>query len=295
MESIRIRTRGLTFAAHVHGAGERVALLLHGFPDSPASFAPMAARLAAEGYRCVVPWARGPGPTGRAPDDDYSVHRLAHDVIDLLDALDATAPLVVGHDWGAVAATAAAALAPDRFGHLVAMSVPPIPSLVRELVRNPAQRRRSLYLARFQLPWLPELDATATRAFVRRYWRTWSPGLDDPRPWADPVARAVVGRSRRRAWFGPYRALVPRPGHVDAWRRSLALVRQRVRVPTLFVVGADDGCIGPDAFADADRHVDAPCVVRRIPNAGHFVTVERPERVVREIVDFTGRTEAYRG
>lgn len=295
MQTVRIRTRGLTFAAHEHGSGDRIALLLHGFPDSPASFAPMADRLVDAGYRCVAPWARGPGPTGRAPDGDYSIHRLAHDVVDLLDALDAEAPLVIGHDWGAVAATAAAALAPDRFGHLVAMSVPPIPTLVKELVRSPAQRRRSMYLARFQVPWVPELDARGTRAFVRRYWRTWSPGLEDPSPWADPVARVVVGRSRRRAFFGPYRALVPRPGHIDAWRRSLALVRMPVPVPTLFLVGVEDGCIAPAAFAEARDHVTGPCAVRRVPGAGHFLTVERPKRVVDEILKFTRRHEPGHG
>jgi pimeloyl-ACP methyl ester carboxylesterase len=82
---------------------------------------------------------------------------------------------------------------------------------------------------------------------------------------------------------------------VDAWRRSLALARMQVRVPTLFMVGEEDGCIAPSAFADAPRYVDARSAVCCIPGAGHFVTVEAPDAMAREILGFVAAEEPGHG
>ena len=43
--------------------GERVAVLLHGWPDSPVGWDAVAARLAAHGYRVLAPALRGFAPT----------------------------------------------------------------------------------------------------------------------------------------------------------------------------------------------------------------------------------------
>lgn len=47
----------------INPGGERVAVLLHGWPDSPECWRPVAQRLAAEGYRVLCPALRGFGPT----------------------------------------------------------------------------------------------------------------------------------------------------------------------------------------------------------------------------------------
>src|SRR5437870_8290469 len=82
----------------------RPLLLLHGWPDAPRGWSPVAERLHERGWRTLVPALRGCGATRfRSPDaprDGRGV-ALAADAVDLLDALGLECVPVVGHDWGA--------------------------------------------------------------------------------------------------------------------------------------------------------------------------------------------------
>src|SRR5262245_7233643 len=85
-------------------------LLLHGWPDDALTWDRVAADLAAAGYRAIVPFLRGCGPTRfLSPDTLRSgqLSALGQDVIDLMDALSLERVALVGHDWGARAAAIA--------------------------------------------------------------------------------------------------------------------------------------------------------------------------------------------
>lgn len=158
MERIGFRANGLTFRA-LRSSGpdpDRRILCLHGFPDHAGSWRPVAERLVGAGWTVVAPWMRGYAPTQSAPDGDYTLAALARDVVEILDALDWNRAVVLGHDWGAAAAYAAANYAPDRVRRVVGVSVPPLGLFVRNLLRHPNQFRRSLYVVWFQLPGVAE-------------------------------------------------------------------------------------------------------------------------------------------
>ena len=59
-----VRTTALEIAYEASGpeAGAPI-ILLHGFPDDPRAYDGVAPPLAAEGYRVLVPYLRGYGPT----------------------------------------------------------------------------------------------------------------------------------------------------------------------------------------------------------------------------------------
>ncbi|TDD68945.1 alpha/beta fold hydrolase [Jiangella aurantiaca] len=104
----------------VHGAGPAdgpPVVLLHGYPYDIHSYVDVAPALAESGYRVVVPYLRGHGPTRfRRPDTARSGQQaaLGADVVDLLDALAIDRAVLAGYDWGGRAACVAAALWPDR-------------------------------------------------------------------------------------------------------------------------------------------------------------------------------------
>ncbi|MFM9871141.1 alpha/beta fold hydrolase [Achromobacter xylosoxidans] len=94
-------------------AGRRSAVLLHGWPDSPAGWGPVAQCLAAEGYRVLCPALRGFGPTrflDPATPRSGELAALGRDLLDFIAALGLEQPLLVGHDWGARAAANACGL-----------------------------------------------------------------------------------------------------------------------------------------------------------------------------------------
>src|SRR5690606_7599583 len=116
---LHVNANGLDFACLERGSGP-LALVLHGFPDTPASFVPLLEALADVGYRAVAPWMRGYAPTGIPQDGDYSNNALVADAQALHNALDGDEnAVIIGHDWGATVSYAAASAAPQRWSKTV--------------------------------------------------------------------------------------------------------------------------------------------------------------------------------
>jgi len=102
-----------------------VAILLHGWPYDIHAFAEVAPRLAAKGYRVIVPHLRGHGTTRFLSSGTFRNGQpaaLATDVLDLMDALQIRRAVLAGFDWGARSADIVAALWPERCAALVAVS-----------------------------------------------------------------------------------------------------------------------------------------------------------------------------
>ena len=278
----RVTANGIDFEYLTQGDGDRLALCLHGFPDDAGTFEPLSSRLADAGFTAAAPYMRGYGPTDRAPNGDYTAGALGRDAIALADELGGENPILVGHDWGAVAAYTAASIDPDRFSHIVTMAVPP--NFPTRALSHPRQWLRSWYMAFFQLPELPERALRAEEfALIEAIWRLWGPGEYSP--------------ERVESVKETFRA----PGTVEA---TLAYYRQFARqlvqnppfggsgggieVPGLVIAGERDGCIGVSLFTDADDDFDADCRVIAVRGAGHFVHRERPDVVAEEILAFVG-------
>lgn len=259
----RLETDRGAFAFTAWGApGAPVALCLHGFPDHPPSFAPLAEVLAARGLRIVAPWMRGYAPSPLA--GPYDLGSLAADVRAMVDASGARA--VIGHDWGAVALWAAL---PDLdLDWACAIAIPHPLAIAANAPRSLAQLRRSRYMA--TLAARPDRLRRDRFAMARRLWRTWSPGYQLPeRDWR-ALRNTLEASHPAPALY--YRALVRAPAELSHLRRPIG-------VPVLSVFGADDGCFSPDMCAGQERYVRAEHEALVIPGAGHFVHLERPRRV----------------
>ncbi len=123
MEARRVRTPVLEIAYLESGPADGVpVVLLHGFPDDPHCYDDVAPMLAEAGYRVLVPWLRGYGPTRFLRDDtprSGEQAALGADARDFLDALEIERAVLVGYDWGGRAACIVAALWPERVCGLV--------------------------------------------------------------------------------------------------------------------------------------------------------------------------------
>src|SRR5581483_8861916 len=147
-----------------------IALCLHGFPDTAYGCRKLAPRLAEAGWRVVAPFMRGYAPSSIPTDGSYHVGALMDDALQVRSAVGGTTrDVVIGHDWGAIAATGLAAMPDSPFAKAVIMSVPPpaafrplsgLSDRARFLAQLPPQLLRSWYISYFQLPWLPERSAS---------------------------------------------------------------------------------------------------------------------------------------
>lgn len=298
VDRLTVQANGLEFTCRRAGAGDRLALCLHGFPDDAGSMDPLLHRLADAGYTAVAPYMRGYAPTDPAPDDDYSAESLGEDAVALADVLPddldvgAEDPVLVGHDWGAVAAYAADRAEPDAFSRQVTLAVPP--GFTPLLFEHPRQFLRSWYVWFFQLPDTPE-RALRWRdfAFIEFLWATWSPGWDYPAERLESVKGTFRTRNTTERALQYYRDMFR--GQASWLVNSLAALEfpstddvPPITTPTLVICGADDGCIGPALFEHADEMIE-DCRVVRVTDAGHFMHQERPDVVGDEIVTFLGQ------
>lgn len=100
-------------------------MLLHGFPETGASWAGQVAALEAAGYRAVAPDQRGYAaanrPEGRRA---YRIDALIGDVLATIDETGDERVHLVGHDWGGAVAWAVAARHPDRLRSVTVVSTP---------------------------------------------------------------------------------------------------------------------------------------------------------------------------
>ena len=275
-------------AALVWGAGDGpLAVLLHGFPDSPWTWRRTAPALVDRGWRVVAPWTRGYAPSFVPVDGSYHIGALMADAVAVHEAMGGGADSVlVGHDWGALTANALGAHPESPFAAVVSLAVPPLDAIRPRLdpVLMLGQVRRSWYIGFAQLPGLPE---RALDRLVPRLWRDWSPGYDASEDLPHVMA-ALQGRES--AVLGYYRALArPWPAPPTAYRPWHRTWRSTPVVPTLYLHGADDGCLSPSfATGIADR-LPPGSAAHLVPAAGHFLQLEQPEVVVRHVVDFLAR------
>lgn len=103
-----------------------MALCLHGFPDTAYGWRKLAPILVDSGWRVVAPFMRGYAPSAIPADGSYHVGALMDDALRVRSAAGATeGDVLIGHDWGAIAAAGLAAMPDSPFSRAVIMSVPP--------------------------------------------------------------------------------------------------------------------------------------------------------------------------
>lgn len=279
-----VRLRALTYGPETG----RLAVLLHGFPDTAHTWRFLAPALADVGYRAVAPFTRGYAPSEVPRDGSTHVAALMDDAVAIHARLGGGPDAVlVGHDWGAITANALAAHPDNPFAAVAALAVPPFPALrvPAALPVLPRQLRNSWYILFNQLPVLPERYADR---LVPRLWEDWSPGYDAGED-LPAVAAAMADRDHRRAVIGYYRALArPFPRPPARYRRWAGAEMRLPIVPTLYLHGARDGCLDPRLAALAGNGLPAGSEVHVVDDAGHFLQLEQPDEVNARILKFLG-------
>jgi pimeloyl-ACP methyl ester carboxylesterase len=256
-----------------------LAVLVHGFPDTPHTWRHLGPELVQHGYRVVAPWLPGYDSHVGKP---ISVGTYARAILDVRHRHRAERAVLIGHDWGAIGGYAAVAFEPEAFSHFVALAVPPTAALATGIFTYP-QLKRSFYIWFIQQVGLAEGVVTGP-GFFESLWADWSPGYDASEDVAE--LRQYVTPDNIADVIAPYRASFntsPEFADPDAQAEAAASM-QPPPVPTLYLHGAADGALGVDILADVETHLPAAGSVFEIVNGvGHFLHLEQPELIAAKI------------
>jgi pimeloyl-ACP methyl ester carboxylesterase len=310
----RIESNGINMRIAEMGDSGPLVLLAHGWPESWYSWRHQITVLAKAGYRVVAPDMRGYGESD-APAEvgAYDIEHLTADMVGILDALGEETAIMVGHDWGSIVAWYSVLMYPKRFTALIAMSVPyggrskqsPLAYWQEKFGDN------FFYILYHNEPGVAEVeyDSDPRGLLSRLYVSPKSP------------REAPIITDRRRSaggWIGRLGAPKGLPDWLTAddldyivsqfenagfrggvnyyrnfhrnWKITENLADARVKVPTLFIAGEKDVVIAK-ATAEALTHTMSRVVddlrdVVLIPEIGHWVQQEAPERTNAVILEF---------
>jgi len=254
-------------------------VLLHGFPEFWYSWRFQIPFLAKHGFTVVAPDLRGYNDTDK-PRKGYDIPTLLRDIEGLIKGLGHQKAIIVGHDWGGVLAWAFAINFPEMTERLIVMNAPHPAAMMREM-RTLKQLRKSWYVFAFQIPWLPEYMLGRNHA--------------------NEVGRMLRGAALQKSAFprevtANYQEAMSKPGAIKAaisyyrqlfWRLPFSFKSYEVRIeaPTLLIWGEQDIALGIELTTGLERWVN-DIQIKRIPDSGHWVQQEQPEKVTQYMLEF---------
>ncbi len=274
-QQLRVDVGDLTFDVRADGPDDgRPVLLLHGFPETSASWAAVTPQLAEAGLRSYAVDQLGYSPGARPAEvEAYALTNLAQVTADLMTAMDVPVADVVGHDWGANVAWALAAWHEDRVRSLTAVSVPHPTAFTTAWRSDPEQQERSAYIRLFWQQGKAEEVLLADDA--RRLRRMF--GSDSG--WAVP-AEAI----------DEYVAVLSAPGALTAalnWYRAMSsdIRVDPVGVPTTYVWSDGDVAIGRTAAEACANYVTGDYRFVELPGVTHWIPEQAPDRLAAAVLD----------
>jgi len=271
-----------------------VVILLHGWPYDIHSFVDVAPLLASAGYRVIVPYLRGYGPTRFLSNEtprngQQSV--VAVDVVALMDALKIGKATIAGFDWGARTADIIAALWPERCKALVSVSGYLIGS--QEAGKMPLPPKA-------ELEWWYQYYFATERGragydkyrhdFSKLIWHLASPKWDFDDATFDRSAAAFDNPDHVAIVIHNYRwrlSLAEGEPKYDDLEKRLAAAPV-ITVPTITLEGDANGAPHPDAAAYAKKFSGKYSHRLIDGGIGHNLPQEAPQAFAEAVIDVDG-------
>ena len=244
------------------GAGDPL-VLLHGWPQTWASWSEVIGPLA-ERFCVIAPDLRGMGATSK-PAAGYDTDTVARDVRGLVRALGFEQVLLAGHDWGAAAAYAYAALFREEVRRLAIFDMV-LPGFgLMEAAMTPQPRGEFLWHMAFQsVPDIPfALIQGREDAYLRWFFTSVAYDPTAITPEATEAYQAYVTSAAQNAEHRRRPLTIP----VSAWGGEASLgelTKECLELAATDVVGGV------------------------IPRCGHWVGEERPDFVIAHLLEFFG-------
>ncbi len=282
-----VEVNGIKIHCAYAGKGKPV-IFLHGFPECWYSWRHQITALS-ERFLAVAPDMRGYNLSDKPRGiSSYRMAELTRDVLCLIKHFGTDKSYIVGHDWGGAVAWSFAMLYPEATEKLVVMNCPHPIAFLENLMKNPRQLRRSLYMFFFQIPGLPELLFRAwDYLLIRRVFTDWAINKEAfTEEDINALAQAAARPGALNSGLNYYRAMFRDASNIQLFLSSRRGNFPVVTSPTLIIWAEKDRALGKELTYGMEKYVKGDLKIRYIPNCSHWVQQEQPVLVNEMLIDF---------
>jgi pimeloyl-ACP methyl ester carboxylesterase len=266
-----LQGNGSSFPALVRGLEKgRPVVLLHGFPQEPATWGVVSEALAQDGFYTVAPFQRGYVEATRPKGNQgFTFREVVADVLAVADALHLERFDVVGFGVGGVQAWMLAASHPSRIRSLTSIRFPHPAAFAGAMLSDTEQHQKWLHVQR-------ELGAEDPGAKARAMLADDAAGLRD----------FLTSHGLPQSFLSRYVSRLSEPGAFEgalSWNQAISL-EEFLNVPPVTVATLLVWSEGPAlarAAAEASRsYVHAPFVIATVPGCSHFLLETASEALI---------------
>ena len=305
-----IETNGIRLRTVVEGEGPLV-ILLHGFPQCWYLWRHQIDPLVEAGFQVAVPDQRGYGGSDRPPAiSDYNIRTLAADVAGIAPALGHKQFILIGHDWGCVAAWNTALLYDKTCRAVMGLSVP-FWRMAAGTVNPPGMDERFWYIRYFQQPGVAEaeLERDLERSLLSIYYTISAdaPPASFMKQLEHPKASSLLNTMLTPQQLPPWLTREDLAYYVEQyqvsgfrgpinWYRNIPtnnsitpeLESKRFTQPAAFVAGAADDVLlfDPNWRSTFSKAFDDLRFIELVEGAGHWVQMEKPKETTALLLRF---------
>ncbi|MBT8297771.1 MAG: alpha/beta hydrolase [Maribacter sp.] len=261
-ELIEVPVDNLIFDCRVAGnKSDELVIFLHGFPETSFMWSSLILDISKQGFYCLAPNLRGYSnkacPSGKK---NYTLDKLAKDVMEIAKAMGRGQFHLVGHDWGAGIGWKVAHDYPDSILSFTGISVPHLQAFSESIIKNSEQKRMSRYIRLFQWPFFPEKMIRKNNfALFRKLWKNSSEAeIEDYLSVFRDKKKLTAALNYYRANFKPFKKAIKKQ------------ILGEINVATLFIWGEKDKAIGSWAVENGHKFIKNDYVFLKL-DAGHWL------------------------
>ncbi|HEX4794312.1 MAG TPA: alpha/beta hydrolase [Humisphaera sp.] len=295
-DSIKQIDAGVLSVAYAEAgpADGKPVILLHGWPYDIHSFIEVTPMLASQGFRVIVPYVRGYGPTRFLSGDTFrngQPSAVALDTIALMDALKIQKATLAGFDWGARTANIIAALWSQRCKGIVSVSGYLIGSQASGKVPLPPKAELQWW---YQFYFATERGAAGYEKyrhdFNKLIWQLASPKWNFDDATFDRSAQSFDNPDHVTVVMHNYRW---RLGLADGERKYDELDKKlaespAIGVPTITLEGDSNGAPHPEPIAYAKKFAGKYAHRTIGGGVGHNLPQEAPLAFADAVIEVSG-------
>lgn len=272
------------------GQGKLI-MFVHGFPEFWGEWENQLIEFGRD-HQAVAVDMRGYNLSSKPAEvDAYHVTELIEDLRALTEHLGHQKMILVAHDWGGAVAWTFAVRHPEWLEKLIIINAPHAAIFARELLNNPDQQKASQYMLTFRSPEAETILSENNYEWLTNALFKWGSKWE---------MTAALRQKYIEAWSQPgaligslnyYRVspLYPPASEADKQgiQKIMDLPREifKIKVPTLVIWGELDQALLVGNLEGLEQYVD-DLIIKRIPDATHWIVNEQPELVNSLIREF---------